>query len=193
MQSFETLFQRAWERSRERKLGIYIVLVWVLLLILAGALSAATVGTYYVLVEKRQAKQSVVESNPELARIFSPERELRFNDVRLTFASRRGDKLRQVVLRTPNEEIRAKSAELQLDAEKSTVSLTLRGYRIHKVVGGVPSPQPTRVEDWGTWVLSYRFELPPGVRTPEKTGIFLRSWVDNFKKSFIICYVERST
>ena len=87
MQSFETLFRRAWERGREKRLGVYILLNWVVLLVLAAGFAAAAFGAYYVLIERRQLRHSVVEVNPELRRIFAPKREVRFGDSTLSFGS----------------------------------------------------------------------------------------------------------
>ena len=87
MQSFETLFRRAWERSREFKLSAYILLNWVLLILLAGGVAAAAGCAYFALIERKQAAQSVVEVNPPLRRIFAPKRVVKLNDARLSFGS----------------------------------------------------------------------------------------------------------
>ena len=44
MQNFETLFRRAWERGREFKLSVYILLNWLLLTALAVGIVAAATG-----------------------------------------------------------------------------------------------------------------------------------------------------
>ena len=167
MQSFETLFRRAWERGREKRLGVYILLNWAVLLVLAAGFAAAAFGAYYVLIERRQLRHSVVEVNPELRRIFAPKREVRVGDSTLSFGSRHGDKLRQVVVRTPDREIRAKSAELRVDADKNTVSLTLRSYGVYKVSDGAVGEKPTTADDWMPLEMSYPFALPPNLRQPK--------------------------
>ena len=179
MQSFETLFRRAWERSREVKLRFYILLNWIILIVFAAAFAAAAFGAYYVLIEKPQARQSVIEVNPELRRIFAPKREVKFKDSSLSFNSRRGDKLRQVVLRMPDREIRAKSAEIRVDVQKNTVDLTLRSYRVHKVVAGAVAEKPASEENWAPLGMSFDLELPPGLQEPRKAvpGDFARGVV----------------
>ena len=69
MQNFETLFRRAWERSREAKLSVYILLNWLILAALAAGIAVAGTVAYRSLVERRRAEQSIVEVNPELRRI----------------------------------------------------------------------------------------------------------------------------
>ncbi|MBP5531644.1 MAG: hypothetical protein J6Y54_06425 [Lentisphaeria bacterium] len=93
MQNFETLFRRAWERSREVKLSVYILLNWLILASLAAGIAFAGTAAYRSLVEKRRAEQSVVEVNPKLRRIFAPKRKLKFKDARLSFGYRAGDTL----------------------------------------------------------------------------------------------------
>ena len=179
MQSFETLFRRAWERSREVKLSLYILLNWILLLAVAAVFAAVAFGAYYVLIEKPLAEQSVIEVNPELRKIFVPKQELKFKDSSLSFNSRRGDKLRQVVLRMPDREIRAKSAEIRVDANKNTVDLTLRSYRVHKIVDGAVVEKPSAEEDWTPLGMSFDLELPPDLKEPRKAvpGDFARGVV----------------
>lgn len=167
MQDFEALFRRAWERSREAKLRWYILLNWVLLVLLAAGFAAAAWGTYFVLVEKKRAEQSIVEVNPELRRIFAPKRKIKFKEAEVTFGERKGDKLRKVVIRTRDRVIRAKSAELRLDMDKHTVNLALRRYRIYEAVDGEPVKMVTE-DEWNTLDLSYPFEMPPDLRQPKK-------------------------
>lgn len=168
MQSFETLFRRAWERSREFKLSAYILLNWVLLTAFAAGIAAAAGGAYFALIERKQAAQSVVEVNPPLRRIFAPKRVVKLNDARLSFGSRHGDKLGKVVLRTPTREIRAKSAELRINAEKGIVNLTLRRYRIYEVADGQVGERSVAGDDWGSLELSYPFALPSNLKCPAK-------------------------
>ena len=167
MQSFETLFRRAWERSREFKLSAYILLNWVLLILLAGGVAAAAGGAYFALIERKQAAQSVVEVNPALRRIFAPKRIVKLNDARLSFGSRRGDRLVKVVVRTPIREIRAKSAELRINADQNIVNLTLRRYRIYPVSGDKVGEESVAGDDWGSLELSYPFALPSRLKRPE--------------------------
>jgi len=168
MQNFETLFRRAWERSREVKLSVYILLNWLILASLAAGIAFAGTAAYRSLVEKRRAEQSVVEVNPELRRIFAPKRKLKFKDARLSFGYRDGDTLGKVVIRTPDREIRARSAVLRLDVDKSTVNLALRGYRIYEVAGGEAVAKPASEDEWGTLDMVYPFEMPPGVKAPKE-------------------------
>jgi len=168
MQSFEALFRQSWERSRELKLSGCILLNWVLLIVLAAVFAAAAYGAYYVFIEKKQAAQSIVNVNPELRRIFAPKRALMLNDARLTFGTRDGDKLGKVVIRTPTREIRAKSAGLRINVEKSIINLTLRRYRIYEIVDGKIGADPVTGDDWGSLELSYPFELPDAVTVPER-------------------------
>ena len=167
MQDFESLFRRAWERSREFKLRGYILLNWVLLTALAAGVAAAACGAYYLLVEKKRAAQSTIEVNPELRRLFSPKRKLKFMDAELSFGERDGDKLRNVVIRTSDREIRAKTAELRPDAEYDTVNLTLRRYRIYELVDG-EIVRKLSEDDLSPLDLSYPFEMPRGLRTPAR-------------------------
>ena len=167
MQDFEALFRRAWERSREPKLRWYILLNWTLLILLAAGFAAAAWGVYFALVEKKRAEQSIVEVNPELRRIFAPKRKLKFKEAEFSFGERKGDKLRKVVVRTRDRVIRAKSAELRLDADKQTVNLTLRRYRIYEAVDG-EAVRMISEDDWNTLDLSYPFELPSDLRRPKK-------------------------
>ena len=167
MQDFEPLFRRAWERGREFKLRVYILLNWVLLILLAAGVAAAAWGTYYVLIEKKRAAQSIVEVNPELRRIFSPGRKLKIKEAEISCGERQGDKLRMVVVRTPDREIRAKTADLRLDVENNTVNLTLRRYRIYGIEGG-RIVRKLSEDELSALDLTYPFELPPELRQPAK-------------------------
>ena len=167
MQDFEPLFRRAWERGREFKLRGYILLNWVLLILLAAGFAAAAWGAYFLLIEKKRSAQSIVDVNPELRRIFSPKRPLRFKEAELSFTERQGDKLRNVTIRTPDREIRARTAELHLDVNNSTVNLTLRRYRVY----GVDDRRIVRKlaeDELSALDLSYPFEMPPELRQPAK-------------------------
>ena len=179
MQNFETLFRRAWERSREGKLSVYILLNWLILAALAAGIAVAGMGVYRSLVERRRAEQSIVEVNPELRRIFSPKRKIRFKDAQLSFGSRDGDTLGKVVIRTPDREIRAKSAALHLDVDKNTVNLALRGYRIYEVADGAVAAKPASEDEWGTLDMAYPFEMPPGLKAPKQPvpGVLARGLV----------------
>ena len=167
MQDFEALFRRAWERSRDPKLRWYILLNWVFLILLAAGFAVAAWSTYFVLVEKKRAEQSIVEVNPELRRIFAPKRKIKFKEAELSFGERKGDKLRKVVIRTQDRVIRAKSAELRLGVDNDTVNLTLRRYRIYEAVDGEPVRMISE-DEWNALDLSYPFELPPDLRRPKK-------------------------
>lgn len=167
MQDFESLFRRAWERSREFKLRGYILLNWVLLTALAAGFVFAAWGAYHLLIEKKRAAQSFVEVNPELRRIFSPKRKLKFKEAELSFGERDGDKLRKVVIRTPDREIRAKTADLNLDANNHTVNLTLRRYRIYGLENGRIVKKVSE-DELSPLDLSYPFEMPPDLRQPAK-------------------------
>ena len=163
MQSFETLFRRAWERSREFKLSVFILLDWLLLIALAGGIAAAATGAYFVLIERRQAAQSIVEVNPPLRRIFAPKRVLKLGNARLSFGSRHGDRLNKVVVRTPDREFRAKSAELRINAEEDSINLTLRRYRVYEVIGDRVGETSVAGDDLGSLQLYYPFKLPPPI------------------------------
>jgi len=167
MQNFETLFRRAWERSREFKLSVYILLNWFLLTLLAAGVAAAAIVAYFVLIESKQAAQSIIEVNPPLRRIFAPKRVLKISDARLSFGSRRGDRLNKVVVRTPTREFRAKSAELRINAEEDAINLTLRRYRVYEVSGDKVGDTPVLGDDLGSLQLYYPFKLPRELQAPE--------------------------
>ena len=179
MQNFETLFRRAWERGREFKLSVYILLNWLLLIALAAGITAAATAAYFVLIERKQAAQSIVEINPSLRRLFAPKRVLKLSDAQLSFGSRRGDRLGKVVVRTPTREFRAKSAELRINAEDDFINLTLRRYRVYEVVGEKVGETPVSDDDLGSLELYYPFELPRDLKQPEKPvpGDLARGWV----------------
>ena len=167
MQNFETLFRRAWERSREFKLSVYILLNWFLLILLAAGVAAAAIGAYFVLIERKQAAQSIIEVNPPLRRIFAPKRVLKISDARLSFGSRRGDRLNKVVVRTPTREFRAKSAELRINSDEDAINLTLRRYRVYEVSGDKVGDTPVLGDDLGSLQLYYPFKLPRELQEPE--------------------------
>lgn len=179
MQNFETLFRRAWERGRDFKLSVCILLNWLLLTVLAGVIVAAATGAYFALIERKQAAQSIVEVNPPLCRIFAPKRVLKLSDARLSFGSRHGDRLNKVVVRTPSREFRAKSAELRINAEEDSINLTLRRYRVYAVDGEKVGEIPVTGDDLGSLQLYYPFKLPPELNQPEKPvpGDIARGWV----------------
>ena len=63
MQNFETLFRRAWERSREAKLSVYILLNWLILASLAAGIAVEKTLTWLVFrrAEKTAAARKIRE------------------------------------------------------------------------------------------------------------------------------------